>query len=63
MKQGTLSYLEYDCPCKGRVNRRKAYTFKKGFFFPKVKYVYYYECTRCGKLSDRYETDISDRIK
>ena len=59
--KGILNYSEYSCPCGGDVNRHKVSTVTTGLFRKKTIFTYYYECPFCGKRSENYEADITDR--
>ena len=58
-----MNYSEYNCPCGGRIERRKVSTKNVGFFKSKYIFTYYYECMDCGQTSDYYKTDITHKFK
>ena len=61
MKQGTLNYREYNCPCGGRINRMSIGTESRGFWKRKRIYIYYYLCSKCASASESYEYNVTDR--
>ena len=62
--KGILNYSEYKCPCDGQISRRKHdVKYKLGFFKVIRIYQYYYECDMCGKTSELFEIDVTDRWK
>ena len=61
--KGTLNYKEYKCPCGGEIYRRKVSTEWRGFFNRRAIFTYYYECPFCGRNSEYYEADITDKVR